>query len=1516
MTKIRVHKKQPQEVICYPLQYRQENTKEKAKKYDANNGKLLIENPPAPPRRISSKNSRTLKLVTYTKPATSRISPARALEVKEQSNVDFIKDKLRHKLVRQNTHTIIRNKKITTDSKMIYNPANKQKRLASTSAPPAIDRKSTPLYSTPCKTIKRSAIVPKISKCTSSFSSPRRTLLPTEYTNPIYSKFGDSSNSRVVVEGGVGRKTPISNILDRVSPLDKLWNSEKRSGPCSASQKSRNLPSLLPITKSSTTNNLANRGRDMVRTSEKLKKAKSLNSKSISCQSLQTKSESKVTGSQSTSLKKSTSNLNLISKKPQVKTATITNLKSKKTLDSLIYRPRSVPCHASCSKKSISPSKVTKNTKDNIQSKFDKRCDSQSYTNLNMNSDYNKSALKMRHLNEIKVQRDNIISDQFFQHLFLKNKNLSSLPMSNLFEQDTSVLQKARMFQSYPQDFNISRSLNTYLINRKPVSESRFKLWDRYPSPEKYSSPRSISWPGRMYRDVRKFDSLIGEREDFGSTASLASVRSRSEPPTNTMFFSQTTRPKSPTVIFYKKQKPRSPSRELSPSKIIFTETSRPISPKIIQKVVVLPREKSKSPTKIIFTETSRPISPTKMYPTRIIKKEERSPSRIVLSETSRPVSPIITRKSTSESKSRSHSVSPVSIRSPSYRRIHSARVLSSKTDPIKTKKIIRTRSAGDADKSNYKPIERNFLNETDPDYDEYLRDIENNRMRSERFRELNRYYSYLERVGELERATSNCDLRHRKKDEEIIDFDRWKKIRSIERAEEELNNLYDKLRSAQNEKDVLFYPRDVTDFRWNHNRERGLKIKEKSVEDLKEHFQQISDSDADISLSRDTYKPLWRGTSVAETAYNINRKNETFEDNKILPKRSKSPCQQDSFFEVRKKLGIGSRLWSSLSMDQVNALKNQLNSIYSKDNKITTTSSPEKPCDNYTVNVTETTSIKPNLQVRSNSLISNDKHKFKENEICKSDSIAAINCADSTAKDSKSNGDQMALSESEKKRISQTLSNEVLNRIKKMNGTSETGLKTETSFPIEQFENNNKATFPIQETIKNLERIIKTPKIENEKSTDFRSEKSETSLPSSASETETASSDLSNKTVIYKGPAKEVQKKINYFESVKTVSEQSKTIYHAREDSDENPHNQSDVTTKIDIKTENQNIKQSQSCTNFKELFGESEKNKFLSLPPKAGRYSRSPSPHSDVYVVDRRTPDTLRYSSSETLCRSRSASPVSDSNLCAYLKLARAGEVRRLARRFDSPQPILRRYRSDPELTRSGFRNNWQSMDKRTKRTISPVARVPLRPNNRFMPHIDIISKLAALRRRTTPRSRSADEVPECRPGEVDRMRRRFETMSILGQIYTSAPDVSELRDIAPYLAGPWIAHKYPKQNDNNKSAKDGTLIQGRRSPIRRDMKKKIAPKETVKLSSILKNDAFGSQVFDAAAHRPASRYEPPRAPPRPPPAAWPYRLAPYVTPHRHTVTFQGYCLTFYIAIVSYIQQVQFWRKFCVYF
>lgn len=1482
LTKIRVHKKSPQlhEILCYPVTGI-ENKHEKDTLY-SKPFSGMNEHPPIPPQRLSSKNSRTLKLVTSSKPTSTSSEQNNCT----QSNVEFLKAKICNKLKRQDTHIIIRK-----------NPRPCPNRILSSSAPPSLNRMKSSVTS---ENSKQKHSTPK-QIGTSSFSSPRRTMLPINYS-ASGSKYSHSSSS-IAIEGGVGRKTPITNILDKVTTLDKLWSSQKRNERIDTTKikpkkilksviipRDTSLKVVKPCNNKQTTTSVTHKSRDMIRTSEKIKKMKISNIQAKSTQCLIKDSKSLKTDSLQTI---STHTLPP-PKKNSIKTAVVTNLKKKKPFDSILIRPRNAPCLGQNSKKVKKQNKSTIIKSSNAKN-IPKQTENDLLVNIQSdsgqfgeNSDNILNFGSTEHIElqnkMIKQARNAVVTDSFFQHLFLRN---SCKPSNNALEQKAlnTVMQKAKLFQSLPETYlGPTNSVNTYLIHRKPVSLSRFKIWDRQLSPINIQCSRSISWPGKMDGKIRKFDSLTENCEsEFGSSSSLATFRSKSEPPINKIYFSQTSRPISPTIIFHRKQS--TPVRKsISPTKMVFLQPNA-----ILQNMSYnehVRSSKSTSPTRVIFSKSLPLTSPTRLSDSYNITQKYYTERKDIVE----PPKILI--------KTDSRSQSPISIRSPSCRRIHNARV---QTKLETMRKEFRTRSADNKqteEKKNeicVRTKSDSNLNSDDPDYDEYIRDIQNIKGRSERFRELNRYYAYLERVAELEKATSSRNLFCRKKDEEIIDFDRWKRIRIIERAEEELNNLYSKLKRAQNEDDILFYPRDVNDFRWKFHRERGLRVKEKSVEDLKEELQQKNCNDAvdlDHSQGKDTYKPFWRGTSVAETAFNINNKNKG--DKRTCDKKlNKTDLYFDSMTDLRKKIGLGNRLWSSLSMEQVNALKNQLNAIYSKE----LDSKCNKEHEKYTIEVNKEITKNPSLHVRCSSLNA-PKTNTPDSTLNKSKSIAAITYPVNFEKELKNNVNkmQMTLSENEKKRISQSLSKEVLDRINKFDNFS---LKEDANCQLilDCDKKSQETNATINFKTKNESDSINHSESKQEPSK-FPLQRIEISNISSASETETGSSDLSGQTVIYKEPKKEVQKKVEYFESVKEDKKQPQVIYHARDSSDEKTESKlvNSIIENKETKFESNQKFQSQSCANIKELFGESEKNKFISLPVKTDLYSRSTSPQSEVYVSDRRTLDTLRYSSDETIWRSRSPSPDPERYWRAYLKLAREGEVRRLARQFDSPSAagaILRRYRSDPEIIRNDIKNKWPS-ERATKqgkcRVSLPVARMPLRSSNRYMPHIDIISKLANLHRRNTTRSHSAEEALECRPGEVERIRRRFEAMSLLGQIYTSAPDVSELHNIASYLTGPWIAHRYPKPEDNNKSITDPkTVVRGRTTPLKKAKNLSIN-NNTVKLNSILKNESLAKQAFDPSAHRPASRYEPPRTPPRPPPAAWPYRLAPCVTPSRHTVTFQG--------------------------
>ncbi|KAJ9586982.1 hypothetical protein L9F63_019421, partial [Diploptera punctata] len=583
---------------------------------------------------------------------------------------------------------------------------------------------------------------------------------------------------------------------------------------------------------------------------------------------------------------------------------------------------------------------------------------------------------------------------------------------------------------------------------------------------------------------------------------------------------------------------------------------------------------------------------------------------RTMRSSSEPPVlSPTLETSTRSQSPSREHSPTLPRHRSPS-----------SPTRSPACRKIRGTRS------QTVKTVESIITDHSD--YQTYVMELMHSTRKSDRYRELHKFYSSLERLGELERTTSVGDLRPRLKGEEIIDYDRWMQLRKKEKAEEEMKILYKKLKEDQKEKDLLFQPKDAESFRWKKERDRGLRCKEISVENLKYHFRKLGTEDSDletikrkeIDAKKDVYKPLWRGSSVLNLATCLAT---------VTGSRRGRPVTDDRS-DAR---GIGSRLWSSLSMDQVNALKSQLSEIYS------------------TVS---------NLK----------RQKFMKKE------------------------------------------------------------DYEISVPPER----GKSTkIPVR--------------------------------TASASETESASSDASTRTVIHKTNSKDdVLQKVKYFEKKQSSSSESTNFALPVS-----------VASPPEIPPSPTKLHPSQSFSDLKELFGEQNR---------------------------------LRYATN------RSVSPDPTKYWRAYLRMVKRGDVRRLRDKFENTNRVVVRGQEIGDVRRLRCHyeacNNRGRSRGRKSRALSPVPKIPFRAEDRFMPHINVISKTASLQSRSATVSPQRytgitddDSFSHLHTGEVQRIKEKFETqLSLMGQMFTSTPDIHELKDIAPYLGCHWVAHRYPETHPNSRS------------------------------------------------------------------------------------------------------------------
>lgn len=702
--------------------------------------------------------------------------------------------------------------------------------------------------------------------------------------------------------------------------------------------------------------------------------------------------------------------------------------------------------------------------------------------------------------------------------------------------------------------------------------------------------------------------------------------------------------------------------------------------------------------------------------------------------------------------------------------------------------------------------------------YQCYIKELLSSNKASNKFKELSQFYSTLERMGQLELTTSTVEVRPRRKsEEEIIDYDRWKELKRKEKAERELQMVYFKLKTDQKERGLLFRPKDVESFKWKRELDRGLRIKDKSVENIKEAFERLNEQQSDLETTKlrmlnyqkDTYKPHWRGSSVLSLASQITEKRSLSE--------SRAPTTRQGRIESERSLltrGVGSRIWSSLSLEQVNILRNQLSEIYGQ-NALRRVEEPQRTFETQT-------------------------HKSE-------------------------------LSESDKRKLSQSLSTEALNHFLQKQQRYKTSvslvLGKETRGAVAASEALAKFVRPEVESPrtcyslelsddgkhkhKDNEFLLVLAKNDSPKG-DIKETLQEWAQPkralvktnavsppkiSSTSETESGSTDDSAKTVICVDKKDDVQKKVQYFERSANANTYVPTVYKAANSE----------------QSSQENLSSSQSQQDLTQYFGERQLVKYASLPLPAVR--KPP-----------------RNTNSESVFRSRSLSPYFGE---AY-SLVRSGDVHRLKNQFESlnrkGQPQIRRWKSDSYLNKRSpntglvdlLRKNYEypaiaGRGRSRSRRAGMVSPVFLRAEDRLMPHINIISKIANLYTRkltaTTSETRKSNEelaaILGCPVGEVEKLRHKFDSISLLGHLFTSSPSIHELRDIAPHLAAEWAAHRYPHFEDNARS-----LSSPESSPVSRQLplrkSKSASPSLRKTPSSILKTPERFSRTEERVVHR----------------------------------------------------------------
>ncbi|CAI6363666.1 unnamed protein product [Macrosiphum euphorbiae] len=693
-------------------------------------------------------------------------------------------------------------------------------------------------------------------------------------------------------------------------------------------------------------------------------------------------------------------------------------------------------------------------------------------------------------------------------------------------------------------------------------------------------------------------------------------------------------------------------------------------------------------------------------------------------------------------------SVSEPPSRSPSSRRIKSFQA------PVKLIESVTGIRRCQRSKSAEEPMERVKNAAVDYEYQTYVRELRHSSKKSERFKDLHNFYCSLERLGELEKTAEKASNKVRTRGD-LVDYDKWKTIRVKERAETEIKSLHAKLEDVQKSKDVLYKTKDPEEIRWKGNLDRGLRNKETSVLDLKRKFHAIG-NDTYRKPEVNVYRPLWRGTSVQDVAESLKHITSSKRGRPVSEEREKNYTSIPRRSSSRSPSNIGCRIWSSLSMEQLNRLKTQLNEVYStisdlKGERMPRAIQTNKLKNDYEIEVNgrvKRSEISSSLYIRSSSM-GPARKKDKEEGLRKADSIGSV-----------------CLSENEKKKISKNISNEVLEKKQKKH-SGNVVIPKETLGAVAAV----KCKSNISESV--------SPR---------------TCYSIDVSEEESIAKNYEKNYLLVLADNEDKKKMISDWANGTNVSESS-----------------SSASTVIHLGTKKTNLHSSQSFSTMKCIFGERE----------SMRRVLSPSP-------DR---------------------------CYEYSKLIKNGVVRKLRRKFESfddlrflNTPIepntLKRYKSDPELNRNIIRyheyGDVQNLKTKYERCKSPVPKCPLRPDNRLMPRINVISKLASLQDKLTK-------------GEVERIRIMFENRNrafMLGQFYTSTPDLREARKMIPFLDCNWMAHRYPEPEPFTKPKTRPKSA----SPVRYNRKHHH--------HSILKHskhDGFLSQPYNPEAHKPKYRWTP---------------------------------------------------------
>ncbi|KAG0703358.1 hypothetical protein GWK47_024874 [Chionoecetes opilio] len=785
--------------------------------------------------------------------------------------------------------------------------------------------------------------------------------------------------------------------------------------------------------------------------------------------------------------------------------------------------------------------------------------------------------------------------------------------------------------------------------------------------------------------------------------------------------------------------------------------------------------------------------------------------------------------------------------------------------------------------------------------YRQYILELKNAAPRNARISQLRRLFTSLERAHRLERSVSSVELSAAEsRSHAIIDFETWKGLREKERKALEYNVLLKELNVAQREKEFLY--KVTPEKKWAGDcRLRG---RDAHVTDLRDKFSSISDNTSEVTYkrrreienSKDTYRGLWRGSSVRDLS-------SMYQD----PERRRSSKRGSSLSLSREDSGLRSRgLWTSLSLEQVNAFRDHLAEIYGSMQSIRSWRErkqrnhdkgqhrAQRELSSHKVDVAETgRALADKLRTLHGRAPSEPSKRFPARQSSPTRATKSTSSLPNVEDQRRQLSKQLSI-EFQEKVMEQKSSKGVASAP----GTLDTLPVPEVSLSIspESLSRSSPRTcYSLDISDSSEPNSLNSDQLLLVVQKPCKSGRSHSLPPDPelASDPESSDSEMSVRTVVHK----DVAGKVKFFEKRARRNSRSSERHSSRGSQlnvDEVPHY---ATLPSRLKQQSQNKLLSPNYLPERSVSS-------VNLNSKADVALQAWQIYDKTNPVSGSSMQRLTETSME---QRDQRNPTSHSR--SYLYNVKTGDVNRLKHRFESPEDARRRTRSLPNVNGSLSRvtptgrtivrgqeaGDVQFMKARyetPRRSRSPERWQPVR--DEYLPKSKLTSTMQTLASRspsflepdTIERLARRDSVEKAVlrrvytgtvEASVDRLERKRQEagsgLSIIGQMYTSTPSMNELANMAPLipprppppLLGPQKPQRMSRSNPQ-------PLLTSTPTPSPIDVRiahkqRALSVQEPVCPPPIMVHPPPGSSVtfssqsglYNADAHRPKARYTP---------------------------------------------------------